>query len=240
VPLLEVITCSVTDAVEAEKGGAGRLEIVRELDKGGLTPSLELVMSIIAATRLPVRVMLRKSEGYGVTGEDEVERLCGFASQLSKLSVNGVVLGFVREGAVDLNLTARILSCVPDLKATFHHALEETRNPVEAIREIKKIRQIDRILAHGGDGDWTQKSARLADYQQVAEPEITILAGGGLDVRAVELLSETTRLHEFHIGRAARVPARSDGMVRAERVSDFVRVMDRRSVINRGKGESQP
>ena len=42
-PLLEVIACSVADAVEAEKGGASRLEIVRDLGRGGLTPPLELV-----------------------------------------------------------------------------------------------------------------------------------------------------------------------------------------------------
>ena len=35
--LLEVITCSVKDAQEAERGGAGRLEVVRDLH-GGLTP----------------------------------------------------------------------------------------------------------------------------------------------------------------------------------------------------------
>lgn len=237
-PLVEVIASSVADAVEAKKGGAGRLEIVRELEKGGLTPPLELVMNIITATGLPVRVMLRESVGYGVTGEDEVERLCRFASQLSKLSVNGVVLGFVREGAVDLNLTARILSCAPDLKATFHHALEETRNPAEAIRELKTIRQVDRILAHGGNGDWAQKSERLANYQRVAEPEITILAGGGLDTAAVEKLSMTASLHEFHIGRAARISARSDGAVQAARVREFVRAIEHRAAIHLGKGKS--
>src|SRR6266542_437792 len=35
-PILEVIACSVSDAVEAQSGGAGRLEIVRELASGGV------------------------------------------------------------------------------------------------------------------------------------------------------------------------------------------------------------
>jgi copper homeostasis protein len=57
-PLLEVIVCSVADAVEAERGGAGRLEIVRDLHQGGLTPSLELVREIKLATELPVRTSI--------------------------------------------------------------------------------------------------------------------------------------------------------------------------------------
>jgi copper homeostasis protein len=41
--LIEVIACSVADAIEAERGGAGRLEIVTDFSRGGLTPPVELV-----------------------------------------------------------------------------------------------------------------------------------------------------------------------------------------------------
>ncbi len=37
-PLLEVIACSIDDAIAAERGGAGRLEVVSSLEAGGLTP----------------------------------------------------------------------------------------------------------------------------------------------------------------------------------------------------------
>ena len=35
---LEVIACSVADAIEAEKGGADRLEVISHFERGGLTP----------------------------------------------------------------------------------------------------------------------------------------------------------------------------------------------------------
>ena len=44
--LLEVIVSSLEDALEAEQGGAGRLEVVRNLELGGLTPSFEIVQRI--------------------------------------------------------------------------------------------------------------------------------------------------------------------------------------------------
>jgi copper homeostasis protein len=224
-PLLEVIACSVADAIEAEKGGAGRLEIIREFARGGLTPPLELVRNILASVALPVRVMLRESDGYGVKGEAEVESLCEAARELSKLRVDGVVLGFVSERTIDLDLTARVLSCAPNLKATFHHAFEETRDRVEAIRELKKLRQVDRILSSGGMGSWALMVERLACYQREAEPEIAILAGGRMDAETIKLLLKTTGIAEFHVGRAARVPAHTEGVVQAERVRELVQTI---------------
>lgn len=223
VPLLEVIACSVVDALEAERGGAGRLEVITSFERGGLTPPAELVRDILAVVRLPVRVMLRESDGFGVTGDREVERLCAAARKMSELGVDGVVLGFARERAVDVALTARILSCVPRLRATFHHAFEETGDQVEAIRELKTIGQVDRILSHGGRGDWTRKSERLTVYQRAAEPEITMLAGGGVDAEVIERLLKAGMIDEFHVGRAAR----EGGVVRAARVRELVSVMRR-------------
>ena len=40
-PILEVIVLSAADAATAERGGADRLEVVRAIEVGGLTPSVE-------------------------------------------------------------------------------------------------------------------------------------------------------------------------------------------------------
>jgi copper homeostasis protein len=50
-PLLEVIACSADDAVAAEQGGAGGLEIVRDLELGGLTPPLSVVHQVVSRFR---------------------------------------------------------------------------------------------------------------------------------------------------------------------------------------------
>ena len=61
--LLEIIVQTVDDARAAEAGGADRLEVVRDINQDGLTPSLGVVRAIQEATRLPLRVM--------VTGESQ-------------------------------------------------------------------------------------------------------------------------------------------------------------------------
>src|SRR5690349_656023 len=108
--MLEVIVCSDADAIEAQKGGAGRLEIVRELDRGGLTPPVEVVRAIKDVVDLPLRVMVRESDGYETTSEMEIEKLCAAASEFSTLDVDGIVLGFLKGKTIDLDLTARVLA----------------------------------------------------------------------------------------------------------------------------------
>lgn len=224
-PLLEVIACSVADAIEAEKGGAGRLEIVRDLKRGGLTPSFELVQEIVQAVDLPVRVMLRESDGYETSGEDEVERLCVAAKRFASLQVDGFVLGFLKNGEVDTDLTQRVLACAPYTRATFHHAFEDARDKLRALSAIKQLPQVDRVLSHGGTDELESRVRRLGQYEKVAVPELMILAGGGIDVDALIKIARETRIREFHVGRAARAEFDVEGAVQASLVHDLVEKM---------------
>ena len=215
--MLEVIVCSVADAIAAQRGGANRLEVVRELDRGGLTPSVELVRAIAEAVNLPLRVMVRESDGYETHGQAEVERLCATAETFRELGVDGLVLGFLKHGAIDLDLTARVLASAPDVRATFHHAFEAAADQVRAVSELKKLAQVDRILSHGGSG-MAERAHRLDAHAHVAAPEITIIAGGGIDLSGIELLKRTTVIREFHVGRAAREGFQAAGVVKEELV----------------------
>lgn len=223
--VLEVIACSVVDAVEAERGGADRLEIVRDLHLGGLTPSWELVNEIKRSVRLPLRVMLRESAGYTITGEDEVKVLCDAAQRFSSLDVDGFVLGFLRDERVDVETTNRVLAAAPNVNATFHHAFEAAKDQLQALREIKELAQVDRILSSGGEGELSERVRRLNSYAEVGFPEIKILAGGGIDRQAIDGLMRTTNVREFHVGRAARSGNRSEGEVKAGLVEELVRLI---------------
>lgn len=216
--VLEVIACSVADALAAERGGAHRLEVISHFEVGGLTPTLDLVKEIRSAVKLPLRVMLRESEGFEVMDEAEVTRLGQNARELSAMGVEGVVLGFLHGGKVDLELTNRILAHAPHLKATFHHAFDETDDRLCAIAELRTLQQIDRILTSGGSTDLAEQINSLSAYERTAHGEISILAGGGLDGARIKAIRDATPIREFHIGRSARVPQRITGVVSAERV----------------------
>ena len=83
--MLEIIACSVEDAVAAELGGADRLEIISHYEVGGLTPPIEMVREITAKIKIPLRVMLRESEPFEVSDEHEIEKLCSAARAFAKI-----------------------------------------------------------------------------------------------------------------------------------------------------------
>lgn len=219
--LLEVIACSVQDAVEAEAGGADRIELVRDLQLGGLTPPLSLVRDVLAAVRIPVRAMVRETISFQVDGAGDRERLHRAAREFSALGLDGLVLGFLKDGAVDLDLTRGVLESAGLLPATFHHAFEAAADPWRAIASLKTLPPVDRILTFGGPGSWEEKCVRLREYQAAASPEIVVLAGGGIDGEVLDILTSQTGLLEFHAGRAVRVPSENSGAVSRERVRKF-------------------
>lgn len=223
---LEVIVCSVEDALHAEQGGATRLEIVRDLGSGGLTPPLDLVGEILSRVRIPARAILRENHGFEINESRELERLCSEARRMSALPLDGLVLGFIRKGRVDLDSTSAILDCASGLHATFHHAFEQVESHAKTISDLKSLPRIDRILTWGGQEPWCDRVRRLGDYWKQARPEVEILAGGGLDLEKVALIREQTQVCEFHIGRAARIPEHASGKVSEAKVRAFSRLLE--------------
>ena len=215
---LEVIVTSVEDAVEAARGGAHRLEVVRELDRGGLTPSLELVRRIQREVDLPLRVMVRESDGFTCRSDDERRSLVDAGAALDGIGIDGLVVGWTRGDAIDGDTLGRVLDAAPSLPATFHHAFDALPDPEAALRALSQYPQIDRVLTRGGAGGWPSRCATLTRYVEWAAPRITILPGGGVDGDALRALASCGCVTEAHVGRAARAGSTADGRVAADAV----------------------
>lgn len=216
--LLEVITCGVADAIEAERGGATRLEVIADFSRDGLTPALDLVEGVLAAVRIPARVMLRARDDFSPGGPHELAALCVQARAFAALPIDGVVLGFTSASRLDIGAMRDVLACAPGYRATCHRAIEATADPLAALRALVALPQVDCVLTGGGAGEWRDRARRL-DAMQRTVPHLHILVGGGITEDAIDVVCATTRLRAFHIGRSARHPATHAGSVRADRVA---------------------
>lgn len=228
--ILEVIVCTLEDAVAAERGGANRLEVISRYEVGGLTPTFDLVREITSTVNIPARVMLRESEPFVVTDEGEVERLRDAARAFARLPVDGLVLGFLKESpggrSVDHDLMSSVLARAPNLKATFHRAFEELPDPIGAIGELKRYSQIDCVLSRGYGEAWTAELDRFVEWERAALPEMRMLLGGGIDRDAVKFFCKASTIRAFHVGRAARDGDKLDGVVLEERVRELAELID--------------
>jgi copper homeostasis protein len=222
---LEVIVTSVEDALEAEAGGADRLELVRALDVGGLTPELDLARAILETVKIPVRVMLRETASMSAGSATDRRTLFSQAKALATLPIDGLVAGFVREQQLDFDAMNDLFQAAPDCRVTFHRAFDDLMDPFGGIRQLKQWPQIDRILTTGREGDWANRRRHLINWQQAADPSIKLLVGAGLCRMVLLDLGRTPELHEVHVGRAARVPQSSAGSVNREAVRSLKSVL---------------
>jgi copper homeostasis protein len=166
--------------------------------------------------------MVRDSISFALDDPGELKELERHTAEFAALPVDGVVLGFVSEGRIDVCTTRHLAEIAEGKAVTFHRAIESIDEPLAAIEELKTITQVDRILLNGGAGNWEQRRATLERLQQRAAPKIKIIVGGGLDATALSLLSDSDLLDEFHIGRAVRD---ENGRIHSAKVASLKRIL---------------
>jgi copper homeostasis protein len=210
--VLEIIASSLDDALQAEQGGATRLELCVALEQEGLTMPLELVAEIKSRVSIPLRVMLRETPTYSAS-ESEMLRLQQSARECEAIGVDGLVIGFANEATVDWSLT-EILLRTTTLPATMQRAFEFAADPLAAISDLKRLRQFDTLLSNAWGESWQERAKNLETMRIAAEPQVTILAGGGVSADVIRLLRAETGITSFHCGK----PARENGKVSAARV----------------------
>src|SRR5689334_8733670 len=149
---LEIIACSLHDAMEAYRGGASRLEVTVRLDQSGLTPPVELVKEIIQKVPIPIRIMLRDRPDFYTgdgSGRKSLKEKAAMFAALNSVTeegrrIDGLVTGHIIDGRLDLAALKEILGAAPNLNVTAHHAIEATRDPLETLRALRDFPGVDR------------------------------------------------------------------------------------------------
>ncbi|MET7450738.1 copper homeostasis protein CutC [Streptomyces sp. NPDC005574] len=202
--VLEVIALDAEDAVAAQAGGADRLELVTDMEADGLTPSARTFAGISEAVDIPLRVMLRPTDGFaaGDTG-----RLVDTARELRDAGAEEFVLGFLDAGGcVDLTAVERVVAALDGCRWTFHRAIDRAADRDALRKQLDGLPGLDTYLTAGSaSGVDAGLPTLTAEAARSGEPgyEQRILVGGGLRLDHVPTLL-AAGIDAFHIGGAAR------------------------------------
>jgi len=201
--LLEVIARHAADAERAEAGGADRLELVGSMDFDGLSPEPGLVEQVVAATSLPIRVMLRLREGFGTDG-GEVARLKGLAAAYLGAGAEGLVLGFLNAHTeIDVDVVREVVADA-EPRWTFHRAVDACISTDRAWRELRRLPGLDQVLTAGSARGMSEGLDDLVRrVRGDAFARRVVMAGGGLLPEHVPWLVRAG-VRAFHIGSSAR------------------------------------
>src|SRR3954462_14794600 len=148
--LVEACVDAIDAALEAERGGAGRLELCGELLQAGVTPSAGLIAAGWDRVDIPLFVLVRPRTGDFLYTDDELDVMRRDIEQMKALGVDGVAIGaLTAEGAVDEALMRSLIALARPMSVTFHRAFDFVRDQDAALESLLAL-GLDRVLTSGG------------------------------------------------------------------------------------------
>lgn len=196
-PKLEICSNSLESALNAQNGGADRIELCAELSLGGVTPSYGTIKMAVELLEIPVYVLIRPRSGDFVYSNLEISVMKEDISFCAEVGCHGVVFGALKpDRTIDEDKTAELMQAAGFMDATFHKAFDEVPNPFEALDTLKEL-GMQRILTSGGAKSAVEGMDNLGELLEEAEDEVIIMPGGGIRGSNLHTLLELEAL-EYH------------------------------------------
>ncbi|CAG0921843.1 unnamed protein product [Notodromas monacha] len=178
--LLEVCVDSIQSAVNAEAGGANRLELCQALSEGGLTPSAGLLAVVKKAVSIPVFVLVRPRRGDFFYSDPEVEAMEIDIERLSE--ADGFVFGALKaDGSVNESICRRLLAKSDGKPCVFHRAFDVSSG--DAILVAKQIAALGfvRLLTSGRAKTAVEGIETIRKLLRESSGNLVIMPGSGVN-----------------------------------------------------------
>jgi copper homeostasis protein len=209
--IIEVCANSAQSAVEAQAGGARRVELCAAIPEGGTTPSLgEIRTAQALAQAIDINVLIRPRGGDFLYTPAEVQSMLCDIEAARQLRVHGVVFGcLTAKGDIDTALMKRLVEAARPLSVTCHRAFDVCRDPFEALEQLVDL-GCDRILTSGQQPDAVRGIPLIARLVRQAAGRIVIMPGCGVREDNIEQIERETGASEFHTSARSILPSRME------------------------------
>lgn len=203
--LLEICANSVQSAINAQIGGAQRIELCQNLNEGGTTPSFSLIDYCVKNLTITTFVLIRPRIGNFCYSDVEFEIIKNDVLKCKKMGVSGVVVGFLNKDlTIDVAKTKQIVKMAAPMEVTFHRAFdicEHRQNSLEQIIETG----CHRILTSGQKKTAFEGMSVLKDIVNQANDRIKIMAGSGVNSQNALGIIKNCGVHEIHASCKQRI-----------------------------------
>lgn len=187
---LEICCTSLASAEIAQEAGASRIELCDNILEGGTTPSAGLIARVLEAVDIPVNVLVRPRGGDFCYSQDEFNIIQLDIAACLEMGVDGIVCGVLKKNrTIDHERTLRLLEMCRGIDFTFHRAFDLVPDLFEALETLDDL-GVNRILTSGGENSVADGAASIAALIN-KNPDLTIMAGGGLTTANIDLVLKT-------------------------------------------------
>ncbi|MBW5383935.1 copper homeostasis protein CutC [Brachyspira pilosicoli] len=196
---IEICVDSVESCINAERGGADRLELCGNMFEGGTTPSYGVLQLAREKVNTPIYAMVRPRGGDFCYNDIEFEIMKREIKLMKELKIDGIVFGILtKEGKVDKERCSKLLDLWGTNKATFHRAIDVSSNLNEACEDIISL-GFERILTSGGEANVMSGIIKLKELVEKYNDKIIIMPGSGINERNIEYINDTVKANEYHM-----------------------------------------
>ncbi len=197
--LVEVCANSVQSAINAQRGGADRIELCCDLPSGGLSPSSASILVAREKLDIELFVFIRPRIGdfcYNALEFEIMKREIEFAKDSG---ADGIVFGILQSnGKVDFFRTRELVELAHPLPCTFHRAFDMCPYPFDALDDLVAA-GITRVLTSGGKPTALEGKKLIAQLNKVGGGHIGVIAGAGINEMNVDELVKFTNVNEIHL-----------------------------------------
>ncbi len=203
--LLEICANSFQSAINAQKGGADRIELCANLWEGGTTPSLATIEKSVKELTIPVFVLIRPRGGDFSYSDSEFEIMKGDIEHAKKAGARGIVSGVLLEnGQIDKVRTRELIQLTYPLPFTFHRAFDQVPDPLKALEELIDL-GVNRILTSGQKAKAIEGIDLIQDLLKKAANRIIIFPGSGINADNIKAFYNVG-CREFHFSAQSKLP----------------------------------
>lgn len=195
---VEICVDSVESALEAERGGAARVELCDNLMEGGTTPSAGAIEVARKVLDIKLHVIIRPRGGDFLYSVIEFEIMKRDIETAKRLGADGIVIGILdQNGDIDTSRTAKLTALARPMSVTFHRAFDVCRDPFRSLDQLADL-GIDRVLTSGQEATAVEGLDLIAELVRAAGDRISILACGNINERNIKKVVAATGVTEVH------------------------------------------
>jgi len=178
--IIEVCAESYEYAIKAEKAGADRIELCRDLCLDGLAPDYESAKKTIDKLSIPVFILIRPREGDFIYSNEEFELMKSDIVKFKEMGCKGIVSGILNDNnSIDMKRTKQLVELSRPLEFTFHRAFDIVTHPLKELEKLIEL-GVDRVLTSGQKNKAIDGLELLKKLKNISKNRIKIMPGSGI------------------------------------------------------------
>jgi len=206
--ILEVCANGYESALNAQIGGAKRVEFCDNLAEGGTTPSYGQLALAKKNLTIELWPIIRPRGGDFLYSDIEFELMKEDIKNCKLLNCDGVVIGILNaNGTIDKERCAELIALAAPIPVSFHRAFDMSNDMSIALEDLIDL-GIVRVLSSGGANSAIQGAETLAKLIKQTKGRISIMPGAGINPNNIQEIINISGATDFHASCKINVPSK--------------------------------